>query len=71
MPRARKPGHGLGGRPRQKRKPGELVTLTLRMTAAQREAVTDAAKSSGFSVSGWVVEMATRAGSGASEVRPA
>lgn len=58
MTRAREPGHGLGGRPRQKRKPNELVTLTLRMTAAQREAVSQAAKAAGFSVSGWVVHLA-------------
>lgn len=61
MTRAREPGHGLGGRPRQKRKPNELVTLTLRMTAAQREAVSAAAKSAGFSVSGWIVHLAKHA----------
>lgn len=60
MPRARPVGHGLGGRPRRPRKPGELVSLTLRVTAGDRDAIQAAAGRAGLSISGWVVAMATQ-----------
>lgn len=60
MPRARPPGHGLGGRPRRERLPDDLVTLTLRLTSAQREAVTVAAREAGLSISGWLVAQAEK-----------
>ena len=58
MPRARPQGHGLGGRPRRPRQPGELVSLSLRVTAADREAIQAAAGRAGLSISGWIVQMA-------------
>lgn len=53
MPRARPQGHGLGGRPRRPRDPDEIVTLTLRITAADRDAIQAAAQAAGLSASGW------------------
>jgi uncharacterized protein (DUF1778 family) len=56
--RARPQGHGLGGRPRRARDPDEIVTLTLRLTAADRDAIQAAAQAAGLSASGWAAAMA-------------